>query len=130
MLNRCVSDEPVSHAIFFSYVMHVMPLITESNAQICKRWCHDPKTRTSENWKHRRDMVRSQMSLCPSRCSLYQAEFTFGEHPIGKPGSNSETQHGGGYVMVWVAISRWYPVGLITTLNDQITVRKYMDKVG
>jgi hypothetical protein len=27
------------------------PLITESNAQMCKRWCHDHETWTSDNWK-------------------------------------------------------------------------------
>jgi hypothetical protein len=27
------------------------PLITESNAQMRKRWCHDQKTWTSDNWK-------------------------------------------------------------------------------
>jgi hypothetical protein len=26
-------------------------LITESNAQMCKRWCHEHKTWTSDNWK-------------------------------------------------------------------------------
>jgi hypothetical protein len=34
------------------------PLITESNAQIIKWWCHDHKTWTSDNWKRTRDMVR------------------------------------------------------------------------
>jgi hypothetical protein len=31
------------------------PLITESNAQTCKRWCHDHRTWTSENRKRARD---------------------------------------------------------------------------
>jgi hypothetical protein len=34
------------------------PLITESNAQISKWWCHDHKTRTSGNWIRTLDMVR------------------------------------------------------------------------
>jgi hypothetical protein len=34
------------------------PLITESNAKMRKRWCHDHKTWTSDNWKRARDMVR------------------------------------------------------------------------
>jgi hypothetical protein len=34
------------------------PLITENNAQIRKRWCHNHKTWTSDNWKRARDMVR------------------------------------------------------------------------
>jgi hypothetical protein len=34
------------------------PLITESNAQLRKRRCHDDKTWTSDNRKRMRDMVR------------------------------------------------------------------------
>jgi hypothetical protein len=33
------------------------PLITESNAHMCKRWCHGHKTWTSDNWKCACDMV-------------------------------------------------------------------------
>jgi hypothetical protein len=36
----------------------VEPLITESNAQMRKQWCHDHKTWTSDNWKHTRDMFQ------------------------------------------------------------------------
>jgi transposase len=36
----------------------VKPLITESNAQMRKRWCHDHKTWISHNWKCACDMVR------------------------------------------------------------------------
>jgi hypothetical protein len=32
-------------------------LITESNAQMRERWCHDHKTWTSDNCKRARDMV-------------------------------------------------------------------------
>jgi hypothetical protein len=34
------------------------PLITESNAQMRKRWCHGHEIWTSHNWKRWRDMVR------------------------------------------------------------------------
>jgi hypothetical protein len=34
------------------------PLITESNAQMRRRLCHDRKSWTSDKWKHARDMVR------------------------------------------------------------------------
>jgi FixJ family two-component response regulator len=34
------------------------PLSTESNAQMCKWWCHDHKTWTPDNWKRARGMVR------------------------------------------------------------------------
>jgi transposase len=33
-------------------------LITETNDQMCKLWCHDHKTWTSDKWKCARDMVR------------------------------------------------------------------------
>jgi hypothetical protein len=48
----------------------------------------------------------------PSRCSLHQEEFTFGEHPV-MPGSISETRRGS--VMVWAAIS-WYNILLLPLL--------------
>jgi hypothetical protein len=34
------------------------PLITESNARMHKRWCHDHKTWISDNWKHARDLIK------------------------------------------------------------------------
>jgi adenosine deaminase len=34
------------------------PLITESNAQMRKRWCHDHKTGSSGNRKRAHEMVR------------------------------------------------------------------------
>jgi transposase len=34
------------------------PLITESNAQMRKRWCHGHKTWTSDNWNRARYTVR------------------------------------------------------------------------
>jgi hypothetical protein len=33
------------------------PLITESNAHMRKRWCHDHKTWTSDHWKRSHGMV-------------------------------------------------------------------------
>jgi hypothetical protein len=33
------------------------PLTAESNAQMRKRWCHDHKTWTPDNWKRMRDMA-------------------------------------------------------------------------
>jgi hypothetical protein len=53
------------------------PLIVESNAQMHKRWRHNHKSWTSDKCKRAR---YGQMSR-PSRCSLHQEEFTFGEHP-------------------------------------------------
>jgi hypothetical protein len=34
------------------------PLITESNAQMRKRWCHDHKTWIADNRKRERDIIR------------------------------------------------------------------------
>jgi hypothetical protein len=33
-------------------------MINENNAQMRKRWCHDHKTWTSDNWKRVRDIVK------------------------------------------------------------------------
>jgi hypothetical protein len=69
----------------------------------------------------------------PSRCSLLQEEFLFGEHPR-KPtirnawfGSNSETREGS--VIVRARMS-WYSVSPIVTLHGPITAREYVDRLG
>jgi hypothetical protein len=71
----------------------------------------------------------------PSRCSLHQEEFTFGEHPR-KPAirnawfcSNSETRGTfcdglGSNIVVQ------YSVGPIITLHGRITAREYVDRLG
>jgi hypothetical protein len=64
----------------------------------------------------------------PSRCSLHQEEFTFGEHPT-KPVSNSETRERfcdglGSNIMVQ------YSVRPIITLHGRITAREYVDRLG
>jgi len=41
----------------------------------------------------------------------------------------STVKHGGGSVMIWVAIS-WYSADPIIILNGQITVSDYMDILG
>jgi hypothetical protein len=61
-LEEPVSTKTVHHELHKSN-MHgraaiVQTLISESNAQMGKRWCHDHKTWTSHNWKHACDMVR------------------------------------------------------------------------
>jgi hypothetical protein len=71
----------------------------------------------------------------PSRCSLHQEEFTFGEHPR-KPtirnawfGSNSETPGRfcdglGSNIVVQ------YSVAPIINLHGRITARDYVDRLG
>jgi hypothetical protein len=41
------------------------PLITENNAQMVKRWCHNHKTWTSHNWKRAYYGLMSRPSRCP-----------------------------------------------------------------
>jgi hypothetical protein len=55
------------------------PLISESNAQMPKRWCHKHKHKT---WTSGKRKTRDMVSRRPSRCSLHQDEFMFGEHPV------------------------------------------------
>jgi hypothetical protein len=45
-----------------------------------KRWCHDNETWTSDNQTTGNATCCGQMSH-PSRCSLHQEEFAFGEQP-------------------------------------------------
>jgi hypothetical protein len=108
------------------------PLITESNAQTRKRWCHDHKTWTSDNRKRARDMVRWVVL----HAVLYvRKSLRFREHPK-KPtvrnawfGSNSETRGRfsdglGSNIVVK------YSLGTIITLHGRITAREYVDRLG
>jgi hypothetical protein len=64
---------------FRNWAAIAKPLITESNAQMCKRRCHGHKTWTSNNWKHVHDMVRCVfLHTVPY---IHHEEFTFREHP-------------------------------------------------
>jgi hypothetical protein len=57
-----VSTKNVRHELHKSNihgkVAIAKPLVNESNAQMCKQWCHDHKAWKSDNWKRSRDMVR------------------------------------------------------------------------
>jgi hypothetical protein len=102
------------------------PLITGSNAQMFKQWCHNHKTWTSVDWKQAHDIVRwvilhavpyIKKSLCSENTRRCQ-EF-------GIPGSNSETQ-GRFYDDLGSNIVVQYSVGTIITLHGQITAREYV----
>jgi hypothetical protein len=68
----------------------------------------------------------------PSRRSLHQEVFTFGEHPRKPKIRNAwfpTAKHAGGSVMVRAAISLC-SVGPIISLHGRITVRVYVDRLG
>jgi hypothetical protein len=76
-----VSTKTVRHELHKSdihgRVPFAKPLFTESNAQMCKRWCHDHKNWTSDKLKCARyGQMRRYLHH-----SLDQEEFTFGEYP-------------------------------------------------
>jgi hypothetical protein len=84
------------------------PLITESNAQMCQRWCHDHKAWTSDNCKRARDMVRWVVlhAVLYIRKSL-RSEITQGSIQSGMSDSNSETRLGSNIVVFcWSFISK------------------------
>jgi hypothetical protein len=62
------------------------PLITESNAQMRKQWCHNHKTWTSDNWKH------IVLHAVPCIKKSLHLENTQGRLQSRMPGSNSKTQ--------------------------------------
>jgi hypothetical protein len=85
------------------------PLITESNAQLRRRWCHviNPGHQTSVNV---RDMVGRVV------LRVVQEEFCVWRTP--KETYNLEclvptVKYGGGSVMVWAAMS-WYNILLVS----------------
>jgi hypothetical protein len=126
---KTVWHEPDKANIHGTAAIH-KPLITESNAQMRKRWCHDLETWTSDSWKHKRDMVRwvvlhvvdyFRKSLC--------LENTQGRLQSRMSGSVPTVKHGGGSVMVWVEIP-WYSVGSNITQHGWITAREYVDRLS
>jgi hypothetical protein len=62
----------------------VKPRITESNAQMRKRWCYDHKILTLGNRKRARDMVRWAV--------LHDVPYIRKRLQSWRPGSNSETR--------------------------------------
>jgi hypothetical protein len=90
------------------------PQITESNAQVCKRWCHDHKTWTSDNWKRACDMVRWViLHAIPYIRKSLRLEYTQGSLQSGIPVPT--VKHLGGSLVVWAAIS-WYSILLVLLL--------------
>jgi hypothetical protein len=90
-------------------------LITESNAQLRKGWCHDHKTWTSDNCKLPRVIWSNESSftLFPTSGRVYVWRTL-------KEACNSEilvptVKHGGGSVIVWAAGS-WYRILLVPLL--------------
>jgi hypothetical protein len=133
-LEDLVSTKTVQHELHKSNIhgraATTKPLITESNAQMRERWCHNHKTWTSDNWKPTCDTVESVVLHTVSyiRKSLH-LENTQGRLQSRMPGLVPTVKHGGGFLMVWAAIL-WYPVGPIFTLHGRITARKYVDRLG
>jgi hypothetical protein len=64
----------------------------------------------------------------PSRCSLYQEEFTFGERLVWNACSQQWITYEEGSLMVLAAISR-YSVGPIVTLHGRSTKSEYVDRL-
>jgi hypothetical protein len=66
------------------------PPMTESNAQMRKRWCHYHKTLTSHTRKRTRDIIRRVvLHTVPHTRKSLRFENTL---QFGMPGSNSETR--------------------------------------
>jgi hypothetical protein len=81
-------------------------LITESDAQMRKRWCHDRKTWTSDSWKRARHMVRwVVLHAVPHIRKSLRLENIQGSLQSGMPGSVPKVKHGVGSVMLCAAIS-------------------------
>jgi hypothetical protein len=89
------------------------PLITENNAQMRKRWCHDHKTWTSDKWKRARHMIRWVVLHVRYIRKSLRLENTQGSLQSGIPDSNSETMISS--VVVWAGIS-WYNILLAPLL--------------
>jgi hypothetical protein len=91
-----VSTKPVRHELHKSNIhgraATAKPLITGSNVQMRKRWCHDHNTWISDKWKCACDMVR--WVVLPAVSYIRKSvcyENLLGNLLSGMLGSNSET---------------------------------------
>jgi transposase len=134
LLEDSVSTKTVRRAFHKSSIhgraVIAKPLITESNAQMRKRWCHDDKTCTSGKRKRARDMGRwVVLHAVPYIGKSLRLENTHGNLKSGMPRSNSDTRgrfcDGLGSDIV---VQR--SVGPSITLHGQITAREYVDRLG
>jgi hypothetical protein len=115
---------------FYGRAAIAKPLITESNAQMLKRWYHDHKTRTSDNWKRARDMVRRvALHAVSSIRKNLRLENTQRSLHSGLPGPHSETRGRFCYGLD-SSVTVQYSVAPIITLYSRITAREYVDGLG
>jgi hypothetical protein len=99
------------------------PLITESNAQMRKRWCHDYQTTGNA-----RMIWSDESSFTPFPTSGRVYVWRTRKEAYNPECLVPTVKHGGGSVMAWPAIRlSWYSVGPIITLHDRITAREYVD---
>jgi hypothetical protein len=106
------------------------PVVTESNAQMRKRWCHDHKTWTSGNWKRASDMVRWViLHAVPYIRKNLRLENTQGSLQSGMSGSNSKTR-GRFCDGLSSNIVVEYSVCPIIIRHGQITAREYVVRLG
>jgi hypothetical protein len=95
-----------------------------------KRWCHDHKTWTSDNWKSASDMVRWVFfHAVPYITDCLCLENTQGSLQSGIPGSNGETRgrfcdgFGSNIVVRYSVVS-------IIKVHGRIAAKEYVDRLG
>jgi len=99
------------------------PLITEANAKLRKKWCHDHKTWTLDDWKN---VVRSDESsfiLFPTSSRVYVWRTPKEAYPDCL---FPTVKHGGSSVMIFAAIS-WYSASPLIYITGRITANEYLD---
>jgi transposase len=95
-----------------------------------KRWCHDHKTWTPDNWKRTRDIVRwVVLHGLPCITQSLRLKNTQASLQSGMLGSNSETSGRfsdvlGSNIVVQCSVDS------IIILHDWITAREYLDRLG
>jgi transposase len=105
------------------------PLITENDVQTRKRWCHDLKTWTSDNWKLARHMVRRVVLHAVPY--IHQDEFIFGDTQRCLTIRNAWFwQWNTREVLCGLGTSIMVFYCLIMSLHGLITAREYVDRSG
>lgn len=100
------------------------PLITDANAKLRKKWCHDHKTWTINDWKNVVWSDESSFTLFSTNGRVYV--WRTPKEAYDPDCLLPTVKHGSGSVMVWAAIS-WYSAGPIITLNGRIIANEYLN---
>ena len=98
--------------------------ITEVNAKLQKKWCHDHKTWTLDDWKNVVWSNESSFTLFPTNGRVYV--WRTPKQAYDPDCLLPTVKHRECFVMIWAAIS-WFSAGPLIHITGRITANEYLD---